>query len=659
MLKKDAAIRKIHRELQEKVRIRRTAKPEKNQEQAQTTASSLYGIFEYVRKHDYITRPIISDHLPDELVDVDEATEIIVNNLREFGVRVYDKTPDRDEVILGEETTRITNDDDIDEQAEATISSFVGITRTTDPVRMYMREMSSSHLLSKEEERQIARRIEGGLRNIMKVLSACPLIVKEVLTEGEKIRNRVVTVAEAVDDIYDDGITENDWLYTPPAKTRRRRERGDDEIVDAGEMPDEEGDDGGDVEVDIQAPPPPGLQGKALEREALALMDQLAEASRDFCRARGEKARQRHQIRITSIMTRFCFSEKIVKRLTTTMREDVKQISEIEAKIRSTCIRRMRMNRDTFLQSFPGNEVNFEWLKSMPEDSYNMNAVQYVPVVVDLQRQCAALLKKHGRDLDFLHRLEKELVAREADVLEAKTQMARANLRLVISIAKKYTNRGLHFLDLIQEGNIGLMKAVDKFQHRRGFKFSTYATWWIRQAITRAIADQGRTIRIPVHMIETINKLNRVSRQLMQKNGVEPTPEELGVAMELPIEKVRRILKIAKEPVSMESPVGEDDATIGDFIEDQSAVDPMDVVLRKDKRKFMREFFDSELAPREAKVLRMRFGVDIDNDYTLEEVGRQFEVTRERIRQIEAKALRKMRSQKREEVLRKRLGEND
>lgn len=645
--RRDVVMNKMSREIVERGKTKR--KPEKQpntQVKAQPAATPatdsqmtdeegararLKVIFDHVRKHGYITRPVISDNLPDDMVDIDEVTEIIVNNFRDFGVRVFDATPDHDELILGEESSGIGNEEDFDEQAEATISSFVGITRTTDPVRMYMREMSSSNLLSREEERKKAQAIENGWRRIMYVLASFPKVVEEVLAEGERIRNSEVNIEDIMDDIYEDSIVE-EYDVNPD----------DDEADDL------------DSESASTAM---SIHGKELRKKTLQLMDQLKIENDKFCQAKTPAAKKNQTAAIAAVMTRFCFSEKTVRRLSALIREDAEKIKKLESKIRGLCTRRMGMDRNLFLETFPGKEINLKWLDSLPANSYKPNTEQYISEIINAQKEMAALAKFHKIKFNQFGDLDKDIANRMEYVMSAKKEMVRANLRLVISIAKKYTNRGLHFLDLIQEGNIGLMKAVDKFQYRRGFKFSTYATWWIRQAITRAIADQGRTIRIPVHMIETINKLNRVARQLMQKKGVEPSPEELSAEMGLSVEKVRRILKIAKEPVSMESPIGDDDATLGDFIEDRQAVDPMETVERKDKKKFLREFFESELAPREAKVLRMRFGIEIDSDYTLEEVGRQFEVTRERIRQIEAKALRKMRNPKREKILRRQLTE--
>ena len=609
----------------------------------------------------YVTRAQISDELPDSIIEVEEAVELVASLLQDSGVMVYEDAPDQDDLLINDNA--VASGGDLEDQADAVISSFVGNTRTTDPVRMYMREMSVSPLLSREQEIKIALRIEGGLRLIVRALSHCPTIVEDILTCGKKIKGEYTidkkppedprplhailnnTKTLAIGDIID-GIFDEEF--------------GKPVLLDYDEEPAqaeaaEEEDDGAFLMSE-----PPALTNEAQQNAEVSerLMAELAESQRLFRRARrGSKAAQKkHQENITAAMSRFCFSEKTVRPLKEWMRDKRGQIDECERVIRDCCERHLGMKKKNFQHYFPGHETNLQWLEQLPSSVHWHRDRNGMLRVRGQQANIAAILKTTGLRAEELRMLDDELASRDRAVKEAKSEMVKANLRLVISIAKKYTNRGLHFLDLIQEGNIGLMKAVDKFQYRRGFKFSTYATWWIRQAITRAIADQGRTIRVPVHMIETINKLNRVQRQLMQKNGMEPSPEELAEAMEMPVSRVNRIMKIAKEPKSLETPIGDDDATLMDFIPDTTSRNSMEDVLQKDTRKFLRDYLYQELAPREAKVLCMRFGIDINNEYTLEEVGRQFEVTRERIRQIEAKALRKLRQPRRVRVLKERLG---
>lgn len=578
----------------------------------------------------YLTYGEINDHLPDDLVDA-EAIDGIISTFSDMGIAVYDQAPDAETLLMSENAPVASNDDDVeDEAALTTVDSDFG--RTTDPVRMYMREMGSVELLTREGEIEIAKRIEDGLKHMVMAISACPTTINEILAHITRVREGQAQIDEVVDGLVDP-------------------EDGE-EYAGAGVTADEdEGDDG----------PAGGMSSKQLEDLRVKALAKFDEVSKQF-----EKMRQSYEKEgyksdaylkaqdiIQTELMGIRFTAKMVEKLADTLRAQVEEVRQLERAVLHTCVDRAGMPRSHFLKAFPGNETNLQWVldEVAAAHAYSETLERQIPAVQELQQKLIDLQTRVVLPLKDLKDVNKRMATGEAKARKAKREMTEANLRLVISIAKKYTNRGLQFLDLIQEGNIGLMKAVDKFEYRRGYKFSTYATWWIRQAITRSIADQARTIRIPVHMIETINKMNRISRQILQETGAEPDPATLAQKMDMPEDKIRKILKIAKEPISMETPIGDDDDShLGDFIEDTATLAPSDAALHGSMRDVVKEVLDS-LTPREAKVLRMRFGIEMSTDQTLEEVGKQFDVTRERIRQIEAKALRKLRHPSRADKL--------
>ena len=577
----------------------------------------------------YLTYGEINDHLPDDLVDA-EAIDGIISTFSDMGIAVYDQAPDAESLLLGENAPVATSDDDVEDEAEAaltTVDSDFG--RTTDPVRMYMREMGTVELLTREGEIEIAKRIEGGLKDMVKAISACPTTINEILNHVQRVRDAQAQIDEVIDGLVDDD---------------------GEEYAGAG-VADEAEEDG----------PAGGMSSKQVEDLRIKGMAKFEIVGVQFTKMRAAYEKDGYRSKpylaaqelIQNELMGIRFTAKMVERLADTLRQQVEEVRKIERQVLHTCVERAGMPRAHFIKVFPGNETNLEWVLGEVASGadYAVTLTRHVPAVQELQQKLIDLQVRVVLPLKDLKDVNKKMATGEAKARKAKREMTEANLRLVISIAKKYTNRGLQFLDLIQEGNIGLMKAVDKFEYRRGYKFSTYATWWIRQAITRSIADQARTIRIPVHMIETINKMNRISRQILQETGAEPDPATLASKMDMPEDKIRKILKIAKEPISMETPIGDDDDShLGDFIEDNATLAPAEAALHGSMRDVVKEVLDS-LTPREAKVLRMRFGIEMNTDQTLEEVGKQFDVTRERIRQIEAKALRKLRHPSRADKL--------
>jgi RNA polymerase primary sigma factor len=591
------------------------------------------------KERGYLTYAEINDHLPD-MLEV-EQIEGVVSMINEMGVLVYDVAPDAEALIMTDVAPAVADEDAV-EEAEAALSTVDSeFGRTTDPVRMYMREMGTVGLLTREKEIEIAKRIEEGLKHMIQAISACPATIAEILALSVKIENNQMRIDELIDgfvDVVDETIIAAD---------------GNDEVEDlvANDAVEEEEDE--EAAAAAAAANLAQLRADALARFAVIteLFNKLGKVYDKY----GYRSKQYDKLQagISDELMKFRFSAKQVDALCDTMRGLVEEVRRSERSIQEMCVTKGKMPRPHFIKTFPGNEDNLQWvaqeLKS--KKPYGEMLERYQHAIVEQQKRLLDLQQRVGIPIRDLKEINRQMTNGEAKARRAKRDMIEANLRLVISIAKKYTNRGLQFLDLIQEGNIGLMKAVDKFEYRRGYKFSTYATWWIRQAITRSIADQARTIRIPVHMIETINKMNRISRQIMQETGQEPDVATLVIKMEMPEDKIRKIFKIAKEPISMETPVGDDDDShLGDFIEDSHTAVPIDAAIYESLRGATSDILDS-LTQREAKVLRMRFGIEMNTDHTLEEVGKQFDVTRERIRQIEAKALRKLRHPSRSEKL--------
>ncbi|MBL8472291.1 MAG: RNA polymerase sigma factor RpoD [Rhodocyclaceae bacterium] len=590
------------------------------------------------KERGFLTYAEVNDHLPDDMVDA-EQIESIISTFNDMGIRVFDEAPDAETLLLNEQNTPVVDDSEVEEEAEqalSTVESEFG--RTTDPVRMYMREMGSVELLTREGEIEIAKRIEDGLRHMIQAISACPSTIAEILDMAERVAREEMRIDEMVDGVID-----------PNAAASLEEMPEAEEMAAVEEDEADEADSGGAMSASL-------LQLKADAQSRIDQIRDLYMRMQELLRTEGsqDKTYVANQHELSDVLMQLRFTARVIEKLCDEVRSMVDSVRKHERKILDLCVDKAGMPRPHFIKVFPGNETNLDWLKGevAAGKANGAQLLRIAPAIIEEQQKLNDIQARIGIPLKELKDINKQMSTGEAKMRRAKREMTEANLRLVISIAKKYTNRGLQFLDLIQEGNIGLMKAVDKFEYRRGYKFSTYATWWIRQAITRSIADQARTIRIPVHMIETINKMNRISRQILQETGLEPDPATLATRMEMPEEKIRKILKISKEPISMETPIGDDDDShLGDFIEDTATLAPADAALYASLREVTKEVLDS-LTPREAKVLRMRFGIEMNTDHTLEEVGKQFDVTRERIRQIEAKALRKLRHPSRSEKLR-------
>ncbi|MBS7807620.1 RNA polymerase sigma factor RpoD [Variovorax sp. PCZ-1] len=594
----------------------------------------------------FLTHSEINDHLPDKLVDA-ETLEVVYSLLNDMGIAVYEQTPDAETLLLNNNAPTAASEEEAEEEAEAALSTVDSeFGRTTDPVRMYMREMGTVELLTREGEIEIAKRIEGGLNAMMEAISHSPATIQEIFNMMTEVQEKKVLISAVVDgfsnpDAADDFVAEEDF--------------------------DEYDDSDGDDEAKANKAMTKRLEELQLEayRRLDIIRGHFEKLHKSYDKeGYGTPAYHKAQKAVTDELMLIRFTAKTIERLCEMVRGQVADVRKVERELRKIIVEKCGYPQDKFAEEFSGKDkmgkkvtshlLDLKWIETQAKAGKSWSATmgRYIPPVQELQNKLISLQSRVVVPLEDLKDINKRMNDGERNSRHAKKEMIEANLRLVISIAKKYTNRGLQFLDLIQEGNIGLMKAVDKFEYRRGYKFSTYATWWIRQAITRSIADQARTIRIPVHMIETINKMNRISRQHLQEFGFEPDAALLAEKMEIAEDKIRKIMKIAKEPISMETPIGDDDDShLGDFIEDSANTAPLEAAMQAGLRDVVKDILDS-LTPREAKVLRMRFGIEMSTDHTLEEVGKQFDVTRERIRQIEAKALRKLKHPSRSDKLR-------
>ena len=617
-----------------------------NDQEART--SRLKALIAQGKEQGYLTYAEVNDHLPEDIVDQEQIEEII-GMINDIGILVCESVPESDEILLDEEDSQ--DEEETDEAAAVLAAVQNEFGRTTDPVRMYMREMGSVELLTRQGEIAIAKRIEEGLKQVITALASHPETTAHILAEYEKTKTEELRLSDII----------NGFIEGDEDEAVAEEVAADDSTPDIEEVAATVVDDDDDLTavIDEDLGPDPEIAAGHFRELEKAYKDAIA-AEKRYGKTHKSSIKKCDQL-AQKLLT-FKLAPRQFDYLSQKMRHLLNEIRLQERTVMRLCVNKASMPRKNFIKEFPGNETNVDWVDTQIKKgakSFGPDLERTAVEVKRAQKKLISLEESSHLNINEIKEINRKMSIGEAKARRAKKEMVEANLRLVISIAKKYTNRGLQFLDLIQEGNIGLMKAVDKFEYRRGYKFSTYATWWIRQAITRSIADQARTIRIPVHMIETINKLNRISRQILQETGQEPSPEELSKRMDLSEDKIRKILKIAKEPISMETPIGDDeDSNLGDFIEDTSEMSPLDSATNAGLLEAVNDVLSS-LTPREAKVLRMRFGINMNTDHTLEEVGKQFDVTRERIRQIEAKALRKLRHPSRSEQLRSFLDQED